>query len=81
MPGKCLAEKKNRHHRRGSFADCLLRIDTRIDTTAKVIHVETNMRACPQLAPKGSRHDHWTNSLVAMFTDNQVGGHCNWNQP
>ena len=22
-----------------------------------------------------------TNSLVAMFTDNQVGGHCNWNKP
>ena len=46
----------------------------------QVIHMETNMQACPQPAPKGGRRDHWDKLLVAMFTDNQVGGHCNWNQ-
>ena len=70
-------EKEQALDRRGSFADRLLRIDT----TARLSTWKQTCEPAHCLPQRAAAVTTGTNSLVAMFTDNQVGGHCNWNQP
>ena len=50
-----------------------------------VIHMGTNVeqtcKPAHSLPQRAASVTTGTNSLVAMFTENQIGGHCNWNQP